>query len=63
MTPPPDHLTCKAEPLPATPRNGARYTDKEAADYLVQALDAGQDCRDTVAWLRDWAEGLDAATK
>ncbi|BBC99084.1 hypothetical protein YGS_C1P0340 [Sphingobium sp. YG1] len=47
---PPRYLSCTAEPVPPSPSGaGGKYTDAQAADYLIDALDAGADCRNKVA--------------
>lgn len=52
-TPPASRLTCAPEPLvPAT------LTDATTADYIVRLAAAGQDCRSSLAWLRDWTATL-----
>lgn len=48
--PPVERLTCKAEP--AVP---AADTDKAVAQFITDALDAGQSCRSALAWIRDWS--------
>lgn len=42
-------LTCAAQPAPP-----AEDTDKAVAGFIVSLIAAGQDCRDTVAAIRDW---------
>ena len=53
IKPPAERLTCAAEPVPAGD------TDKDVAQFIVDALAAGQDCRGAVDWLRDWALSLE----
>jgi len=50
ITPPPERLTCAAEPAPP-----AGDSDKEVAQFLVDVLSAGRDCRNALAWIRDWS--------
>ena len=50
ITPPKERLTCAAEPAPPA-GNG----DKEVAQFLVDVLSAGRDCRNALAWIRDWS--------
>ena len=50
IKPPSDRLVCAAEPVPAGD------TDREVAQFIVDALAAGQDCRDALAWIRDWSK-------
>jgi len=53
VKPPVERLTCRAEPaVPAT------YTDASVAGYIADLASAGQDCRTTLGWVRDWAAGL-----
>lgn len=42
-------LTCAAEPAPP-----AGNTDKEVASFLIDLIQAGQSCRNTVAAIKDW---------
>ena len=51
--PPPERLTCKAEP--AVP---AIATDATVAGYIVELAGAGQNCRSAMAWIKDWAEAV-----
>lgn len=51
ITPPPERLTCKAQPAPP-PGN----TDKEVAGFIVDLIEAGQDCRSALEWIKDWAQ-------
>lgn len=51
ITPPKERLTCAAEPAPP-----AGNSDKEVAQFLVDALSAGRDCRNALAWIKDWAQ-------
>lgn len=44
-------LTCAAQPAPP-----AENSDKAVAAFIVSLLEAGQDCRDTVAAIRAWNE-------
>lgn len=47
---PPRYLSCAAEPVPPPPAGaGGKFTDAQAADYLIDALYAGADCRNKVA--------------
>jgi hypothetical protein len=41
----------------------AETTDASVAGYIVDLAAAGQDCRSSVAWLRDWAARLNAPKK
>lgn len=50
ITPPKERLTCAAEP--AAP---AGNSDKEVAQFLIDVLSAGRDCRNALAWIRDWS--------
>ena len=50
IKPPVERLSCAAEPVPAGD------TDREVAQFIVDALAAGQDCRDALAWIRDWSK-------
>jgi len=52
ITPPKERLTCAAEPAPP-----AGNSDKEVAQFLVDVLSAGRDCRNALAWIRDWSSG------
>jgi len=53
---PPEYLSCAAEPVPVAPAGaGGRYTDAQAAGYLVDALEAGADCRNKVAAVKAWS--------
>lgn len=58
---PPEYLSCAAEPVPGEPEGTVdpktgkrRYTDAQAANYLIDALEAGADCRNKVAAIRAW---------
>jgi hypothetical protein len=51
LAPPPERLTCAAQPAPP-----AGDTDREAAQFLIDVITAGQDCRDQLAWIRDWVQ-------
>jgi len=33
-------------------------TDADVAGFIVSLADAGNNCRNAVAWLRDWSAGL-----
>lgn len=52
-TPPASYLTCKPEP--AAPEAA---TDKAVAQFITDALDAGQSCRDALARVRDWSKAV-----
>lgn len=51
IAPPKERLTCKAQPAPP-PGN----TDKEVAGFIVDLIEAGQDCRNALAWIKDWSQ-------
>lgn len=51
IVPPAERLTCAAEPAPP-----AGDSDKEVAGFIVALLSAGADCRNALAWVRDWAK-------
>ena len=53
ISPPAERLVCAAEPVPTGD------TDKDVAQFIVDALAAGQSCRDALAWVHDWALSLD----
>ena len=61
---PPPILECKPDPEPPVrPAPGAAAEDLErytlaVAEYQVRLWDAGDDCRQTVRALRDWARSL-----
>ena len=44
-------LTCAPQPGPP-----ADNTDRAVAGFIVDLVAAGQDCRDTVAAIRDWSK-------
>jgi len=52
---PPQLLSCAAEPVPGKPSGaGGKFTDAQAADYLIDVLEAGADCRNKVAAVKAW---------
>ena len=53
MKPPVERLTCVDEPAPP-----AGNTDREAAGFLVDVIEAGRDCRKAVGWLRNWFKDM-----
>ena len=53
---PPQFLSCKAEP--ATP---AETTDKSVANFIIDLVEAGADCRSKVRAIRDWSAKLETA--
>jgi len=50
---PPQFLTCKAQP--ATP---AETTDKSVANFIIDLVEAGEDCRSKVRATREWSNTL-----
>tara|TARA_R110000782_G_scaffold167129_10_gene259384 strand:+ start:16218 stop:16400 length:183 start_codon:yes stop_codon:yes gene_type:complete len=54
IKPPADRLICADEPLSP----GGDATDEQAALYIGALIDAGANCRDALAWIKDWADGL-----
>jgi len=54
---PPQYLSCAAEPVPPPPAGtGGKFTDEQAANYLIDALEAGSDCRNQVAAVKAWSD-------
>lgn len=51
---PPQFLSCKAQP--ATP---AETTDKSVANFIIDLMEAGDDCRSKVKAVRDWSAKLE----
>ncbi|WP_441339494.1 Rz1-like lysis system protein LysC [Novosphingobium sp. Chol11] len=51
IVPPPERLTCAAQPSPPSGN-----TDREIASFIVDLVEAGQDCRDALAWIKDWSK-------
>lgn len=54
VKPPVERLTCAPEP-----KAPAGSTDRDAAQFMVDIMDAGQNCRNAVAWLKDWSDNLE----
>ena len=51
--PPPERLTCKAEPdAPAI------ATDASVSRFIVDLAESGQSCRSALRWVKDWAAGV-----
>ena len=51
---PPEWLTCA--PRPAAP---AETTDKSVASFIVDLVEAGDDCRSKVRAIREWSQELE----
>lgn len=53
---PPRLLSCAAEPIPPAPAGaGGAFTDAQASAFLVDVIEAGASCRNTVAAVKAWS--------
>lgn len=50
LKPPPERLSCAPQPAPPVGNS-----DAEKADFVISLIDAGQNCRDALQWVKDWS--------